>query len=167
MRARVAASVQDGGNSSDVSGWGWWRQLVVDDDDKEGDASDRHDDRDGPVPLAGRLLPAAPAGSQHCHPAHRYASYMIPTSRWRLSTPKRTLNPLSLLLLLTVCHDSNFASSKLCKQNKYRLLGDDKTSFTGTRAVLSHTMEVSTLGLASDTKDFTSATKLPDVPNSL
>ena len=30
-----------------------------------------------------------------------------------------------------------------------------------------HTVEVSTLGLASDTKDFTSATKLPDIPNSL
>ena len=37
----------------------------------------------------------------------------------------------------------------------------------GNRLVISHTMEVSTLGLASDTKDFTSATKLPDVPNSL
>ena len=36
---------------------------------------------------------------------------------------------------------------------------------TGYRLVISHTMEVSTLGLASDTKDFTSATKLPDVPN--
>ena len=61
----------------------------------------------------------------------------------------------------------NFASSKLYKQNKYRLLGDDKTSFSGNRLVISHTVEVSTLGLASDTKDFTSATKLPDIPNSL
>ena len=51
--------------------------------------------------------------------------------------------------------------------NKYRLLGDDKTSFAGNRLVISHTVEVSTLGLASDTKDFMSATKLPDVPNSL
>ena len=68
---------------------------------------------------------------------------------------------------LTVCHESNFASSKLYKQNKYRFLGDDKTSFAGNRLVISHTMEVSTLGLASDTKDFTSATKLPDIPNSL
>ena len=68
---------------------------------------------------------------------------------------------------LTACHESNFASSKLYKQNKYRLLGDDKTSFAGNRLVISHSMEVSTLGLASDTKDFTSATTLPDVPNSL
>ena len=56
---------------------------------------------------------------------------------------------------LTVCHESNFASSKLYKQNKHRLLGDDKTSFAGNRLVISHTMKVSTLGLASDTKDFT------------
>ena len=41
-------------------------------------------------------------------------------------------------------------------KNKYRLLGDDKTSFAGNRPVISHTVEVSTLGLASDTKDFTS-----------
>ena len=38
-------------------------------------------------------------------------------------------------------------------QNKYRLLGDDKTSFAGNRLVISHTVEVSTIGLASDTKD--------------
>ena len=41
------------------------------------------------------------------------------------------------------------------------------TSFSGNRLVISHTMEVSTLGLASDNKDFTSTTKLPDVSNSL
>ena len=68
-----------------------------------------------------------------------------------------------------VCHESTFASSKLYKQNKYRLLhvGDDKTRFAGNRLVISHTMEVSTLGIASDTKDFTSATKLSDILNSL
>ena len=62
----------------------------------------------------------------------------------------------------TVCHESNFASSKLYKQNKYRLVGDDKTSFSGNRLGISHTMGVSTLGLASDTKNIT-----PDIPNSL
>ena len=41
-----------------------------------------------------------------------------------------------------------------------------KTSYAGNRLVISHTMEVSMLGLDSDTKDCTSATKLPDIPNS-
>src|ERR1700690_3830502 len=68
---------------------------------------------------------------------------------------------------LTVCHESNFASSKLFKQNKYRLLGDDKTIFAGIRSVVNHTVEISTLGLVSDTKDFTSAIKLPAAPASL
>ena len=39
--------------------------------------------------------------------------------------------------------------------------------FAGNRSVTSHTVEVSTLGIVSDTKVFTSATKLPDVPASL
>ena len=68
---------------------------------------------------------------------------------------------------LTVCHESNFASSKLFKLNKYRLLGEDKTSFAGNRSVINHTVEISTLGLVSDTKDFTLATKLPAAPASL
>ena len=50
---------------------------------------------------------------------------------------------------------------------KLIMLGDDKTSFAGNRLVISHTVEVSTLGLAADTKAFMSATKLPDIPNSL
>ena len=54
-----------------------------------------------------------------------------------------------------------------CLQNKYRLLDGDKTSFAGNRPITSHTVEVSTLGIVSDTKVFTSATKLPDVPASL
>ena len=58
-------------------------------------------------------------------------------------------------------------SSKQYNQNKYRLLDDDKTSFAGNRCVTSHTVEVSTLGIVSDTKVFTSAIKLPDVPASL
>ena len=56
---------------------------------------------------------------------------------------------------LTVCHETNFTSSKQYKQNKYRLLDDDKTSFAGNRSVTSHTVEVSTLGIVSDTKVFT------------
>ena len=47
------------------------------------------------------------------------------------------------------------------------LLDDDKTSFADNRSVTSHTVEVSTLGIVSDTKVFTSITKLPDVPASL
>ena len=43
-------------------------------------------------------------------------------------------------------------------KNKYRLLGDDKTAFAGNRSVISHTVEISTLGLTSDTKVFTAAT---------
>ena len=66
-----------------------------------------------------------------------------------------------------MCHETNFTSSKQYKQNKYRLLDDDKTSSAGNRSVTRHTVEVSTLGIVSDTKVFTSATKLPDVPASL
>ena len=68
---------------------------------------------------------------------------------------------------LTACHETNFTSSKQYQQNTYRLLDDDKTSFAGNRSVTSHTVEVSTLGIVSDTKVFTSATKLLDVPASL
>jgi len=66
-----------------------------------------------------------------------------------------------------VCHETNFTSFKQYKQDKYRLLCDDKSSFAGNRSVISHTVEISTLGIVSDTKAFTFATKLPDVPASL
>jgi hypothetical protein len=68
---------------------------------------------------------------------------------------------------LTVCHETNLASSRLYKQNKYHLLRDDTTSLADNKTIHNHTIEVSVLGLVSDTLNFTSAINLPVVPPSL
>ena len=68
---------------------------------------------------------------------------------------------------LTICHETNFTSSELYKQNKYRLLENDVSSVAGNRTVINRTIEVSTLDLVSDTSDFTSANQLTAVPPSL
>ena len=47
---------------------------------------------------------------------------------------------------------------------KYRDLEREKSSEAGKRTIVSHTIEVSTLGFISDIKQFTSALKLPHFP---
>jgi len=65
---------------------------------------------------------------------------------------------------LTVCHKTNFVASKAYKVKKYMNLQDKIVSVIGTRPVFSHTFEVSILEFVSDTKSFTSALGIPNLP---
>ena len=68
---------------------------------------------------------------------------------------------------LTVCHESNMIASKLYKENKYRLLRSDISSVVGGRNLLTHTVEISTLGFVSDTEKFKKAIGVLNIPNDL
>jgi len=65
---------------------------------------------------------------------------------------------------LTVYHKTNFLTSKAYKVNKYINLQDDIASVIGTRTVFNHTIEVSTLGFVADTKSYTSALGILNIP---
>ena len=68
---------------------------------------------------------------------------------------------------LTVCHETNFVSSKLYKVNKYTMLYKDATSLIENKKIINHTLEISALGFVSDSSSFLKNTALPKLPASL
>ena len=73
-----------------------------------------------------------------------------------------------LVLELTACHESNLLlKSKEYKEHKYRDISTHLLPCLSEVPVLVFTMEVSVLGIVSNTKPFTQAANLPDIPQSL
>ena len=72
-----------------------------------------------------------------------------------------------LVLELTACHESNLLKSKEYKENKYRDITSHLLPSLAHVPVLVFTMEVSVLGIVSNTKPFTQAANLPDIPQSI
>jgi len=68
---------------------------------------------------------------------------------------------------LTVCHETNFMSSKQYKVNKYTSLKNDTTSLIENKHIITHTLEISVLGFVSDSSNFLKSTGLPKLPVNL
>ena len=65
---------------------------------------------------------------------------------------------------LTICHESNFVSSRQYKVNKYLDLNKYKSSICANKLLFNFTLEISTLGFISQTKEFLKCNNLPKLP---
>jgi len=72
-----------------------------------------------------------------------------------------------ILLELTVCHETNFQSSRNYKLNKYQNIENNRSEFIKHLPVIVYTCEISTLGFVVLDPLFISLCSLPDVDRAL
>jgi hypothetical protein len=71
------------------------------------------------------------------------------------------------VLELTVCHESNMTLSRDYKKTKYKDIALHRSTLAGNRKVVSHYIEVSTIGFIANLSDFTKAVQIPNMPDDL
>ena len=69
-----------------------------------------------------------------------------------------------MVLELTICHETNIHNSKSYKQTKYQYLRSNLESSLSTYSLELFTIEVSSLGFISSTKDFCKAIDVKEMP---
>jgi hypothetical protein len=70
-------------------------------------------------------------------------------------------------LELTICHETNFVSSRAYKQTKYNSLAQCGSTLASNKRIVPYFIEVSTLGFISNMSDFTKAMNIPNMPNKI
>jgi hypothetical protein len=67
------------------------------------------------------------------------------------------------ILELTVCHETNLISSRNYKHNKYKDISVCGSTLAGNRKIITHTIEISTLGFISNISDFIKVIRIPQM----